>query len=232
MTERSYPGEGNRKSSLVGADWWRVRLLRRAAQQQREQRRPQRGAGRKEGRGAGQECHRSQANTGLPHAQGGSALPANIYHIDVAALVVGWSRPRRVHEAGGLVQGDRRRELAVALEKELARLARAILRDDGLDELAPDAEALVAGRDRHLRELEAPIARIEQRAGADDRAAVAGEKNGAAAAQDALRLREHLLVDGLDAEVPLQPFDVEPLEIGGVAPLERNDLHRARAFEP
>src|SRR5487761_205497 len=127
--------------------------------------------------------------------QGSSARCADIHHVDVAALVMRRRRTWRVHEAGGFVQGDRGRQLAVALEKELAGSAREILRCDGLDEPAPDAEALVAGGNGHLRQLEAAVARIEQRAGADDRAAVAGEENGATVAHYPRRFRQHLLVD-------------------------------------
>src|SRR6185312_16021269 len=160
-----------------------------------------------------------------PPAQSGSALTACKYHVDVTTLVVRGGRACGMHETGGLVQGDRGGEFAVALEKELAGSAREILRDDGLHEPAADAEPLMAAGDGHLRELETIIARVEQSARADDRSAMTGQEDRAALAENRERLGEHLLVYRLHAEILLQPLQVEPFEIPGVAALERNDFH-------
>src|SRR5690348_1220713 len=119
-----------------------------------------------------------------PSSACASAPPARVHHVDVAALVVRGGRSRGVHEPRGLVERDRRRELAVALEKELAGSAREVLRDDGIDEPAADAEPLVTTRDGHLRELETAIARVQESAGADDRSMMTRQEDGAARAQD------------------------------------------------
>src|SRR5581483_256987 len=136
-----------------------------------------------------------------------------------------------MHESGRLVKRDRGLEPAVALEEELPRRERAVLGNHGLEEPPADAEPLVAGGHSHLRELVTPLAGIQQGAGADDLIPITREEDSAARAQDLERLREHLLIDGLHSKIPLEPFDVEPLEVTGIALLERDDLHAAMILE-